>query len=100
MTKLGEREKGTFPSQPVPNPNEANPGPSQVNAIHMLRSGKEVDNQARMPEIEETRSSTSTPTPVVDEAEDNESKKDFESTMEIPTPFPNRLKPKKNNLHL
>ena len=49
-----ERQKRTLPSQPFPNPrnpgqsNEAQ-GPNQCNLVHMLRSGKQVDNQISMP---------------------------------------------------
>jgi len=46
-TQIGEREKGTIPSQPVANPKDARSTPSspaQINAILNLRSGKEVDN--------------------------------------------------------
>ena len=50
--QLNERGKGTFPSQPVANPKDT-PGPSvQINAIHTLRSGKEVDNQVVPPDEE------------------------------------------------
>ena len=45
--QLSQREKGTFPSQPVINPKDPRAAPStsaQINAIHTLRSGNEVDN--------------------------------------------------------
>ena len=52
-THMNVREKGTFPSQtmepPKPNQPVQNQGPSQVNAIHILRSGKEVNNQVVIP---------------------------------------------------
>jgi len=47
-SQMDERQKGTFRSQPVAKPRDARPtpyGPAQINAIHTLRSGKEVDNQ-------------------------------------------------------
>lgn len=55
---MGERERGKFPSQPVPNPEgqfvigttSAPPcGQEHVQAITTLRSGKQVDNQVAMP---------------------------------------------------
>jgi hypothetical protein len=50
---LGEREKGKFPSQPVPNPKALTIGNSlnsahgheQVKSIVTLRSGRQVDNK-------------------------------------------------------
>ena len=50
---LGEREKGKFPSQPVPDPkaliigNSSNfvHGHEQVQSIVTLRSGRQVDNK-------------------------------------------------------
>jgi hypothetical protein len=59
---VGEREKGKFPSQPVPNPkgqfaigSSSTPthGQEHVQAITTLRSGKQVDNQVVRPEEEE-----------------------------------------------
>jgi len=47
-SQIGERLKGTFPSQPVANPKDARSTPSnptQINAIHTLRSEKKADNQ-------------------------------------------------------
>ena len=49
---VSEREKGKFPSQPVANPKDtgsSSNNPAQLNAIHTLRSGKQIDNQVRMP---------------------------------------------------
>jgi hypothetical protein len=57
--QVGERERGKFPSQPVPNPNgqfsigsSSTPthGQEHVQAITTLRSGKQVDNQVATPE--------------------------------------------------
>jgi hypothetical protein len=50
---LGEREKGKFPSQPMPNPKTLTIGNSsnsvheheQVQSIVTLRSGRQVDNK-------------------------------------------------------
>jgi hypothetical protein len=56
--QVGERERGKFPSQPVPNPKEqfsigssSTPthGQEHVQAIATLRSGKQVDNQVATP---------------------------------------------------
>ena len=49
---MSEREKGKLPSQPVVNPKDTGCSSSyeaQVNAIHSLRSGRQVDNQVRTP---------------------------------------------------
>ncbi|XP_059441924.1 uncharacterized protein LOC132174256 [Corylus avellana] len=57
--QVGERERGKFPSQPVPNPkgqfvigssSASMHGQDHVQAITTLRSGKQVDNQVVMPE--------------------------------------------------
>jgi len=49
---LNERQKGTLPSQPLPNPKNPFPihevediGPSQYKTVHILRSRKRIDNQ-------------------------------------------------------
>jgi len=49
---LNERQKGTLPSQPLPNPKNPFPiheaediGPKKCNTTHILRSEKQVDNQ-------------------------------------------------------
>ncbi|ONK56396.1 uncharacterized protein A4U43_C10F8110 [Asparagus officinalis] len=49
---VSKREKGKFLSQPVANPKDtgsSSNNPAQLNAIHTLRSGKQIDNQVRMP---------------------------------------------------
>ena len=61
-TVVGEREKGKFPSQPLPNPKGqfqiSEPSSSlnsheQVQSIATLRSGKQVDNKVQMPDLDE-----------------------------------------------
>ena len=61
-TQFGEREKGKFPSQPIPNPkgqyvingsSSSTHGQEHVQSITTLRSGKQVDNQVKMPEVED-----------------------------------------------
>ena len=52
-TQIGEREKEIFSIQTIANPKDPRlmlSNPAQVNTIHTLRSGKEVDNQVVMPE--------------------------------------------------
>lgn len=60
-TQVGEREKGKFPSQPIPNPKGqffVNGSPSSshtqenVQSITTLRSGREIDNQVKIPKVE------------------------------------------------
>ena len=59
-TSVSERERGTFPSQPIPNPNRQNPNSNQIhiiqdsnvshlNAVTTLRSGKKIDNHVVNP---------------------------------------------------
>jgi hypothetical protein len=57
--QMGERERGKFPSQPVPNPkgqfvigstSAPSHGQEHVQAITNLRSRRQVDNQVAMPE--------------------------------------------------
>ena len=58
--RLGERENGKFPSQPVPNPkafrignSSSSPhGQEHVQAIVTLRSGRQLDNHVVEPEVE------------------------------------------------
>ena len=61
-TQVGEREKGKFPSQPIPNPkgqyiingsSSSTHAHESVQSITTLRSGKQVDNQMKMPEVED-----------------------------------------------
>ena len=69
-SSLNERQKGTLPSQPVPNPKNPFPiheaediGPSQCNTVHILRSGKQIDNQVSSHPVPNKSVSTS-PVPV------------------------------------
>ena len=61
-TQVGEREKGKFPSQPIPNPkgqyaingsSSSTHAHESVQSITTLRSGKQVDNQVKMPKVED-----------------------------------------------
>ena len=61
-TQVGEREKGKFPSQPIPNPKRkyaingsfsSTHANESVQSITTLRSGRQVDNQVKMPEVED-----------------------------------------------
>ena len=52
-SQMVERERGTFPSQPEINPrdtraNNNTSNSAQLNAVHVLRSEKEVDNQVEV----------------------------------------------------
>ena len=52
---ISARDKGTFPSQPEPNPKgqvvhyPKGKGPEQVKSIITLRSGTQVDNKVELP---------------------------------------------------
>ena len=61
-TQVGEREKGKFPSQHIPNPkgqyaingsSSSTHANESVQSITTLRSGRQVDNQVKMPEVED-----------------------------------------------
>ena len=61
-TQVGEREKGKFSNQPIPNPkgqyaingsSSSTHGQEHVQSIITLRSGKQVDNQVKMLEVED-----------------------------------------------
>jgi len=67
-THVGEREKGKFPSQPVPNPkgqyginnsSSSTHDQEHVQSITILRSGRQIDNQVKTPEFEKTDTSES-----------------------------------------
>ena len=64
-SQMSERERGTFPSQPEINPRDTRAtnntsNSAQLNAVHVLQSGKEVDNQV------EVHSPTKSADPVTD----------------------------------
>ena len=102
--QMNEREKGKFPSQPVANPTASPSNPSssaQLNAIHTLRSGREVDNQVEMP-----TNNKSVPPSAHDHSssslddEKKNSDEESERVYEPPAPFPNRLRAKKTSAHM
>ena len=103
-SQMGERERGTFPSQPEINPRDARANPSshaQINVIHTLRSGKKVDNQVVMPD--QTNSSLPIANPSSsgsDQSEEKETEQITEPSYEPPTPFPNQLKSKKHTTQM
>ncbi|KAM7528606.1 hypothetical protein LguiB_032016 [Lonicera macranthoides] len=114
-SQLGEREKGKFPSQPIPNPkgvsssgSASNPPNTQthgqVQAITTLRSGKVVDNKVSLPDSEEEEKEEEqipaevAPTPqVVNQAPSAKQViEDTSSRTFVPkAPFPHRLKDNK-----
>ena len=72
-SQMSKRERGTFPSQTEINPrdtraNNNTSNSAQLNAIHILRSGKEVDNQV------EVYSHTKLADPVTDPSSSGSSK--------------------------
>ena len=96
-----EREKGTFLSQHEINPREtgANNNTSnlaQLNAIHILRSGKEVDNQVEVYGHPKSTDPMTDPSPSSSsKASDKEAEEVIEPTYDPPVPFPNRLDPRR-----
>ena len=109
---MTEREKGTFPSQTVENPRPNQPlqnqGMSHVNAIYILRSGKEVDNHVVIPNQDPPVFNQSF-SPLVDKSKESnydhqsstineeESETTTERVYEPPVPYLNRLRPKKHS---
>jgi hypothetical protein len=68
VTHVGEREKGKFPNQPVPNPKEqcginnsssSTHDQEHVQSITTLRSNRQIDNQVKTPEFEKTNTTQS-----------------------------------------
>jgi len=110
---LNERQKGALPSQPLPNPKNSFPIPEaeditlkQCNTVHILRSGKQVDNQisnapvfnlsvsnppmsAQPKPVSNDPSSSSSSQPSTSKSEEKE--KSAEQTYKPIVPFPNRL---------
>ena len=115
---LNERQKGTLPSQPLPNPKNPFPiheaediGPKQCNTVHILRSKKQVDNQVFshpapnkpvssspviIPQTQNDPSSSSQPSTSKSK---NKNKTD-EQTYKPIVPFPNRLANNKTNAQM
>jgi len=103
---MSERERGTFSSQPEINPrdtraNNNTSNSAQLNAVHILRSGKEVDDQV------EVYNHTKPADPVIDpspsgssKANDKEAEEVIEPTYDPPAPFRNRLRSKKNTTQM
>ncbi|KAL5543363.1 hypothetical protein UlMin_007147 [Ulmus minor] len=95
-TAVGEREKGKFPSQPIPNPKgqyqvgSSNPN-EEVKSITTLRSGKIIVKPDHLPEFEK-ESHKSQP----ENSKSNDStKNDNQPLPYVPiAPFPQRLVPK------
>ena len=115
---LNERQKGTLPSQPLPNPKNPFPiheaediGPSQCNTVHILRSGKRIDNQVSnqpnksvsvstphvlVPPTQNDPSSSSQPSTSKSNDKDKTNKQPYKPIV----PFPNRLANQKINAHM
>jgi len=99
-----ERQKETLQSQPLPNPrnpkqaNEAQ-DPNHCNLIHVLRSGKQVDNQVSMPPDPAQLSMPSSSTPSPQNSKETEVDKSTKQVHQPIAPFPNRLR-SNNNAHM
>ena len=96
-----ERQKGTLPSQPFPNPRNSSQAHlaeenhmSQCNAIHTLRSGKQVDNQVSTPSSSKQAFSLPDPTPSQLDANNTKKDKSAKNMHKPIAPYPNRLKDK------
>ena len=71
-----------------------------MNAVHILRSGAKVDNQVQMPDVETPSSSTHTTSPTLEKSKEKKLEEDVEPPRKMVAPFPNRLKPKKNQAQM
>ena len=108
------RERGSFPSQTVPNPRNQSNNSNQahvvqdsnvnhLNAITTLRSGKQIDNQVVNPnDLPEIPSNSSTPSNDCDQnIERNTDPNPLPTQIDRPTefraPFPHRLQSKKHS---
>ena len=70
---------------------------TQLNAIHELYSGKEVDNQVKVPSPTKSVDLVTDPSSLgSSKANDKEAEEVIEPTYDPPAPFPNRLRSKKN----
>lgn len=117
-TFVSERERGTFPSQPISNPRNQNANPNQahvvqdsnvaqLNAITTLRSGKQIDNQVANPNnLSKTSLDTSKTMNEFEQnmepniesnANQNSSSTRVDPSTEYRVPFPHRLRPKKHS---
>ena len=113
---MSERELESSPTQNTrvnqPQQTQSNNQIQHVNAIHTLRSGKEVDNQVVMPDqinpsipkhisapVEEsTINKSNLSSSSLDKLKDKESEPIFNEPIYQPiAPFPNRLKSKKHS---
>ncbi|KAL6514868.1 hypothetical protein OROGR_020447 [Orobanche gracilis] len=83
-TTLAEREKGKFPSQPIPNPKgqyEVKSSNAEVQSITTLRSGKEIQKPDYNPEEKSNEPQVSKP----------KDSKEKEKSYVPKAPFPERL---------
>ena len=107
---VSEREKGKFLSQLVVNPKDTGCSSSyeaQVNAIHSLRSGRQVDNQVRTPPsqtLDQIQIPSPSPSdesiqqslPSDDQEPEPEPEPAFDRFRPV-APFPDRLRPRKHS---
>jgi len=120
VNSFNERQKGTLPSQPLPNPKNPFPinkakdiTPKQCNTVHILWSGKQVHNKVFNPPVfnnpvsnppvttppvlnDSSSSSSSQPST----SKSNEKDKSAEQTHKPIMPFPNRLANNKTNAQM
>ena len=109
---LSARDKGTFPSQPEPNPKGQvvhdikGKGPEQVKSIITLRSGTQVDNKVELPRYVEGPSVDAEPMVEPEPVKENPVKTDPSPSEPSPktyvpkAPYPQRLGPAKSNVQL
>jgi len=111
---LSEGQKGALPSQPLTYPKNSflvheaqDTQPNQCNVVHVLRSGKQVDNQVSLPPVttqpksNSNEASTSTNfKPNTLENGEKEKEKSAEYVHKSVVPFPNRLKNNKSNAQM
>nr|XP_023870535.1 uncharacterized protein LOC111983105 [Quercus suber] len=105
-TQVGEREKGKFPSQPIPNPkgqyaingsSSSTHGQEHVQSITTLRSGKKVDNQVEMPKVEDDENIVLKEKGIHNSQDDHKEKKGNSTSIpiqDLSSPLDKRFVPK------
>nr|XP_023922903.1 uncharacterized protein LOC112034322 [Quercus suber] len=105
-TQFGEREKGKFPSQPIPNPkgqyaingsSSSTHAHESIQSITILRSGKQVDNQVKMPEVKDNENTVLEKKRVHSSHDDHKEKKGNSTSIpiqDLSSPLDRRFVPK------
>ena len=105
-TQVEEREKGKFPSQPIPNPkgqyaingsSSSTLAHESVQPITTLRSSKQVNNQVKIPEMEDNENTMLKEKGVHSSQDDHKEKKGNSTSIpiqDLSSPLNRRFVPK------